>query len=238
MQHDRLSFDINTQADVNAIHTVVVPDGDEVASRPIPIKKLSAEFENCMKNEDHMKVVLRVRPLVNPKNENTISVISDTSILTTAPEISKRAQYTKKEERYYTFDKVFGPDSSQEEIFQFSTVPLLQKFIEGEDVMIFAYGMTNAGKTYTIQGNSTNEGVFPRLMNHIFEVMPTMKGPRLNISMLEIYQEKIYDLLGSRRDKLNIRDGNGRVEVVNLSSHPVGSVQEGNRLLQSASEKR
>ena len=119
----------------------------------------------------------------------------------------------------------------------------------GQNCILFAYGMTNAGKTYTIQGTDENPGIFPKLINAILDRISNSNGVHthntchsLSTSMLEIYHEKIYDLLslkdGNRRDKLNIRDGNGKVEVLKLSSHPIHSVQEATRLIHTASDRR
>jgi len=72
-------------------------------SRPGGPKKLSQAFDSCVtksENEEYMKVFLRVRP-TNNKSESTITVESDNSIVTNAPESSKRAAYTKTESRHY-----------------------------------------------------------------------------------------------------------------------------------------
>ena len=104
--------------------------------------------------------------------------------------------------------------------------------------------MTNSGKTYTIQGTNENPGIFPKLITTILDKMATYNNSQysLAISMLEIYHEKIYDLLvlqeGTKRDKLNIRDAYGKVEVAKLSSHPIQSLQEASRLIQHASDRR
>lgn len=81
---------------------------DDTSSRAesFPIKKLSDVFDNCAKSmsEGNMKVYLRVRPSSSKglvAAESTISVESETSIVTNAPDSSKRAQYTKTEERHY-----------------------------------------------------------------------------------------------------------------------------------------
>lgn len=70
----------------------------------IPVKKLSQAFDSCVtksdNNDEFMKVFLRVRPVSN-KSESTITVESETSIVTSAPESSKRAVYTKTESRHY-----------------------------------------------------------------------------------------------------------------------------------------
>ena len=73
------------------------PENDDLAC---PIKKLSEEFDNVAKSEDSMKVYLRVRP-ISDKTDSTMSIESSNSIKTCAPDVSKRAQYTKLEERQY-----------------------------------------------------------------------------------------------------------------------------------------
>ena len=74
-------------------------------SAKFPIKALDTVFDSiapAVKSEDdHMGVYLRVRPSSGPSTESTIDVESETSIVTKAPESSKRAQYTKTEERHY-----------------------------------------------------------------------------------------------------------------------------------------
>ena len=77
---------------------------DVAESTSFPIKKLSEVFDTCAKAEGNMKVYLRVRPAASKaagEGVSTITVESDTSIVTNAPDSSKRAQYTKMEERHY-----------------------------------------------------------------------------------------------------------------------------------------
>ena len=117
---------------------------------------------------------------------------------------------------------------------------MLDKFFKGDSCVLFAYGITNAGKTHTIQGEQNEPGILPRLVNALLEKiqLSSAKSSDLKISMLEIYQEKLYDLLGKKQEKLAIRDGNGRVEVVNLSSHSITSSKEAFKLLTKAAAKR
>lgn len=133
---------------------------------------------------------------------------------------------------------MFGPESQQGDVFTHVAEPLLERFLAGDSCVLFAYGMTNAGKTYTIQGNPERPGILPQLVHAVLQRMGGQSGWDLQASMLEIYQEKVYDLLGKKRDKLAIRDGNGRVEVVKLSSHPIGSADEAIRLMDTAASKR
>lgn len=99
MEADR-SFDGQESIDLTSV-IAEFPNGDDHPGKLIPIKKLSEVFDSCVKGGDNsMKVFLRVRP-AQKKEETTITIESDFSIVTNAPEGSKRAMYTKTESRNY-----------------------------------------------------------------------------------------------------------------------------------------
>jgi hypothetical protein len=105
--------------------------------------------------------------------------------------------------------------------------------------------MTNAGKTHTIQGTANNPGSLPRLVEEIFKREEFLHEEcELKLSILEIYQEDIFDLLSDvikdkRKDKLKIRDaGDGRMEVSKLSDHQINSSEEAFKLMDIATANR
>ncbi len=136
------------------------------------------------------------------------------------------------------FTRVFDAHCDQTEVFDHVAQPLLQRFLNGENSVVFAYGMTNAGKTHTIQGTSHHPGLLPRLVAKVLDHVGMNHGWELHVSMLEVYQDNIYDLLGKKREKLSIRDGSGKVEVAKLSTHPIGTTQDSFRLMDLAAAKR
>ncbi|RYG62608.1 hypothetical protein EON64_17535 [archaeon] len=89
--------DEESLADMNAVMVDISFMQDQDCN---PIKKLSDTFEGCVKDDASLKVYLRVRPVPH-KQETTITVDSDTTIVTHAPDTSKRAAYTKLETRHY-----------------------------------------------------------------------------------------------------------------------------------------
>jgi hypothetical protein len=96
------SFDDHEVADLASV-VAEFPENDDMPGEQIPIKKLSEEFDlaaSGSKTDDSMKVYLRVRPIADIK-DSTVTIESDTAISTSAPESSKRANYTKTEERHY-----------------------------------------------------------------------------------------------------------------------------------------
>lgn len=59
--------------------------------------------------------------------------------------------------RTYTYDNVFGPDSTQLEVYEAVVAPSLCEVMEGYNCTVFAYGQTGTGKTHTMEGKRANE---------------------------------------------------------------------------------
>ncbi|KAA6396781.1 MAG: putative Chromosome-associated kinesin KIF4 [Streblomastix strix] len=117
---------------------------------------------------------------------------------------------------HFTFDRVFPPQSSQEEVFGVVIRPLLEQYFQGYNVTCLAYGQTGGGKTYTM-GTGVTEmdggkdinisfGILPRLVRHIFDTVKDFEvkkeGRRqrkstVTVQFVEIYNEEIIDLLGT-----------------------------------------
>ncbi len=72
----------------------------------------------------------------------------------------------------YSFDRVFAPPTSQSSFFTSTTLPLVEKLLQGENGLLFAYGVSNSGKSYTISGGQTEEaeerGLLPRSIDVVF----------------------------------------------------------------------
>lgn len=110
----------------------------------------------------------------------------------------------------FSFDRVFGPDSEQLEVFEYTAVPLISDVLQGYNATIFAYGQTGTGKTHTMEGDirdSTKKGIIPRSVEALFEgVLEADENIEFTfkVSYVEIYMEKIRDLLDENRLKNNL----------------------------------
>ena len=60
------------------------------------------------------------------------------------------------------------PEISQQEIFTELVCPKIKEFLNGQNQLMFTYGATSAGKTYTIQGVKGEEGIIPRAIDTLF----------------------------------------------------------------------
>eukprot|EP01116_Phalansterium_solitarium_P010379 TRINITY_DN2510_c0_g1_i3.p1 TRINITY_DN2510_c0_g1~~TRINITY_DN2510_c0_g1_i3.p1 ORF type:complete len:843 (+),score=357.36 TRINITY_DN2510_c0_g1_i3:194-2722(+) len=111
----------------------------------------------------------------------------------------------------FTFDRVFDPDTKQEEVYDVVAQPSVRDVLDGYNATIFAYGQTGSGKTFTMFGirNDPNlRGLIPRASSYIFNAIEQDDSDieyAIKISFLEIYKERIHDLL----DPTGSKDGPG-----------------------------
>ncbi|KAK7344235.1 hypothetical protein VNO77_13612 [Canavalia gladiata] len=99
--------------------------------------------------------------------------------------------------KQFKFDHVFRPEDNQEAVFQ-QTKPIVTSVLDGYNVCIFAYGQTGTGKTFTMEGTPEHRGVNYRTLEELFRITEERSGITkygLSVSMLEVYNEKIRDLL-------------------------------------------
>lgn len=101
----------------------------------------------------------------------------------------------------FSFDNVFPATThlTNREVYHKSCAHIVKSFLhEGYNSTLFAYGMTGSGKTYSMRGEDHDPGFVRLAIDEIFEKISTdssSKEYKLNASYLEIYNEKIIDLL-------------------------------------------
>ena len=66
------------------------------------------------------------------------------------------------------FKHVYGPKSSQQSVFESLGTPLVLDLLQGRNGLLFSYGITNGGKTFTVSGDHDNPGILPRALDVIF----------------------------------------------------------------------
>lgn len=161
---------------------------DEEASR----RKLSNAI---MDLKGHIRVFCRVRPYGS--TDDAVASIN-------YPDLEGREIVlapTKGPKYPFTFDKVFAATSSQEDIFD-EVSYMLPSIMNGGNACVFAYGATQTGKSYTLEGpSSTAEeplGLIPRSILWIYEATraPESNDWRYTVEVrhIGIYNETIYDL--------------------------------------------
>ncbi|XP_028975950.2 kinesin-like protein KIF20B isoform X2 [Esox lucius] len=146
-------------------------------------KDLFSEFHSldpdgtCLQEMEHLQVFLRIRPFTTAENENCeaqdcVSIESPDTVLLKAPRSSLSARLSDRSvpqtAQRFQFSQVLGPETTQKEMFDRTVRNLVKDVLEGGNSLVFTYGVTNAGKTFTFLGPEANAGVLPRSLNVIF----------------------------------------------------------------------
>ena len=135
----------------------------------------------------------------------------------------------------YKKDSPLSKYWDQEKVYNELGNELLLNAVKGYHCCIFAYGQTGSGKSYSIFGYQANKGIVPIICNRMFDGSQLVKDEKndftVKISMLEIYNEKIQDLLIDikKRPKYGLKvHENPKIGVFvkNLSKLPVNSYKE------------
>uniref|UniRef100_A0A8D0CPS4 Kinesin-like protein n=1 Tax=Sander lucioperca TaxID=283035 RepID=A0A8D0CPS4_SANLU len=124
------------------------------------------------------QVYCRVRPLGVEDEECCIEVISSATIQLHAPEGFKTNRNGEYKETQYSFKKVFGVSISQIELFEHVAKPLVDDLIHGKNGLLFTYGVTGSGKTFTMTGSPGQGGLLPRSLDMIFNSIGPYQAKR------------------------------------------------------------
>ncbi|KAL7592150.1 kinesin-like protein KIN-14N [Lactuca sativa] len=226
----------------------------EAESKVIEGEALRKKMHNTiLELKGNIRVFCRVRPFLS--DDGIDSVTKTISFPTTTEALGRGIEVVQQGQTHpFMFDKVFTPQSSQEEVFV-EISQLVQSALDGYKVCIFAYGQTGSGKTHTMMGTPgsyDDKGLIPRSLEQIFDAREKLKEQgwkyEMQVSMLEIYNETIRDLLSSNKscstDSGNKQqyaikhDSNGNTNVADLTIVDVRSSKEVAFLLNRAAQSR
>ena len=122
---------------------------------------------------------------------------------------------------------------------------LVTSALDGYSVCIFAYGQTGSGKTYTMEGPADKRGVNVRAIARVLEAASMRSDgvsyEPLEISMLEIYNEQVRDLLrppGAAAERLEVATATGESVVKGLTKQSVFTADEIEKLIAAGARHR
>ncbi|KAM9654287.1 kinesin-like protein KIF16B isoform 9-T15 [Morphnus guianensis] len=167
-----------------------------------------------------VKVAVRVRPMNRrEKDLNAKFIISMEKNKTTITNLKVPEGGTgdtgRERTKTFTYDfSYFSADSKspsfvcQEMVFKNLGTDVLKSAFEGYNACVFAYGQTGSGKSYTMMGNAGDAGLIPRICEGLFSKISekTKRNEasfRTEVSYLEIYNERVRDLLRRKSSKTN-----------------------------------
>ncbi|KRG04236.1 LOW QUALITY PROTEIN: uncharacterized protein Dmoj_GI20099 [Drosophila mojavensis] len=204
-------------------------------------------------SSDKIKVAVRVRPFnrreIELGTKCIVEMEKQQTILQNPPTLEKME---RKQPKTFAFDHCFyslNPEddsfASQETVFDCVGRDILDNAFQGYNACIFAYGQTGSGKSYTMMGSQENKGIIPRLCDKLFSAIANKSTPELmykvEVSYMEIYNEKVHDLLDPKPNKqsLKVREHNVMGPYVDgLSQLAVTSYQDIDNLMTEGNKSR
>ena len=163
--------------------------------------------ENKEKENDnnYTKVYCRFRPMNKKETEYSqeqISTMTSTNIL----DIN-----TSKEKNIFSFnfDYIFGPNSTQQDIYDNCAKKSVENFLLGYNSAIIIHGQNNSGKSYTMSGKNDDnnlKGIIPRVAEDVFEFIRDNENLEfiVQVSIVDIYKDKIKDLITNNDININL----------------------------------
>ncbi|NWT13373.1 KIF27 protein, partial [Vireo altiloquus] len=188
-----------------------------------------------------VKVAVRVRPLLSKE------ILHNHQVCVRLVPNAKQVIIGK--DHVFTFDFVFGKNSTQEEVYAVCIKPLLVSLTEGYNATVFAYGQTGSGKTYTIGGDHIasvavdERGIIPRAIQELFQHIYEHHNINFHVkvSYIEVYKEELRDLLDLETSvkELHIReDEKGNTVILGAKEFQVECADEVISLLESGNAAR
>ncbi|XP_049306633.1 kinesin-like protein KIF13A isoform X4 [Bactrocera dorsalis] len=202
---------------------------------------------------DKIKVAVRVRPFnrreIELGTKCIVEMEKQQTILQNPPSLDK---LERKPPKTFAFDHCFyslNPEdqnfASQESVFDCVGRDILYNAFQGYNACIFAYGQTGSGKSYTMMGSLESKGIIPRLCDELFSAIANKTTQdlmyKVEVSYMEIYNEKVHDLLDPKPNKqsLKVREHNVLGPYVDgLSQLAVSSYKDIDNLMTEGNKSR
>ncbi|XP_059051246.1 kinesin-like protein KIF13B isoform X2 [Achroia grisella] len=169
---------------------------------------------------DKIKVAVRVRPFNRRELELGTQCVVDMEAQQTVLQYPQSGHdKERKQPKTFAFDHCFfslepsAPNfASQKTVFECLGRDILDNAFDGYNACIFAYGQTGSGKSYTMMGapGADEGGIIPRLCDALFERIAVQQSPpaltyKVEVSYMEIYNERVHDLLDPETTRRSLR---------------------------------
>ncbi|XP_023638365.1 kinesin-like protein KIN-1 isoform X1 [Capsella rubella] len=124
-------------------------------------------------------------------------------------------QDDKEDELTFSLDRVFYEESPQAAVYEFLALPIMRDAVNAINGTIITYGQTGAGKTYSMEGpgiqdcDEHNKGLLQRVVDGMFAQISSLQDIArytVKLSMVEIYMEKVRDLLDLSKGNIQIKE--------------------------------
>ncbi|VDK24462.1 unnamed protein product [Taenia asiatica] len=138
---------------------------------------------SVLRRDEQMPVYLRIRPLNPGEASDKVLFVRDATRVVLKPLVEDKGLRAGmfafgQSSHEFTFSRVFGEVTTQAEIFKAVAAERVGEFLEGVNGLVFAYGATSSGKTYSLQGRRAafHPPVFSLISSHTWSVRTGTAG--------------------------------------------------------------
>ena len=182
---------------------------DRFAAR---LKELAVQAQDAVSidsamNSSSILVAVRLRPfLPHDKTYDTKETCLDIEGNNIDIEDVRVEEHGHRESKphHFKFDVFLPSNVTQQRVYVATAKRILVKVLKGYNGTIFTYGQTGSGKTHTMLGDDKDPGIIPRVGKDLMAEIKRMAGKtafKVQASFVEIYREKIADLIAGVNEK-------------------------------------
>uniref|UniRef100_A0A3P9LVV5 Kinesin-like protein n=1 Tax=Oryzias latipes TaxID=8090 RepID=A0A3P9LVV5_ORYLA len=179
---------------------------------------------------EKVNVFLRIRPLTDLEKEQgeeqgSVTVQDDATVLLKAPRESQNSKTAEKgvtqSIHKFSFSKIFGPETTQQQFYDATLKTMINDVLKGQNRLLYTYGVTNSGKTYTIQGSGQEAGLLPRALVSLFRKLQGRLYSAMDLK--PVMSQDVRQLDSSEVKMEEIRKNSLLKEDENLTSRRAGT---------------
>lgn len=159
-----------------------------------------------VRHRDPVHVFCRLKPVTDELENTCIKLVSPTTLVLTSPSDAK----VLRKDIQYVFNHVFTAYSGQHELFSHVAFPLLEGLLKGKNGLLFTYGVTGSGKTYTLNGDQSNPGIMPRCVDSLFNTIGELQAPKFLIKSDKMNGFEIQTESDAMQDRVSEAKANAR----------------------------
>ncbi|XP_018424727.1 PREDICTED: kinesin-like protein KIF20A isoform X3 [Nanorana parkeri] len=136
-----------------------------------------SQVSTILEGTDKVMVYVRIRPFVDgeldkKEDQGCVVVENQETLMLRAPKDSFAMKNTERgmgqSAHKFSFSQIYGPEIDQKQFFDGTMRLVVKDALNGQNWLVYTYGVTNSGKTYTIQGTNKDGGILPRSIALIF----------------------------------------------------------------------
>lgn len=189
-----------------------------------------------MENNKNITLFIRKRPFLKGENSNKVPIDFCNKKIHIYQQKKKVTNDTYVEKKTYNFNNLINEKITNKEFSKNFYTSKNFNFDKCNNYTIYTFGQTGAGKTYTLFGDENNNTC--GIIKYLCEYLYSFDIPSISLSSVEIYNNYIYDLFQDKKKINCLEDAKGFINVTNLSSYDVNSIEELNNYIEIIKDLR